>query len=77
MLLNPLVLRLTWATVETLPTAELLVMTDLALIKLIMHQVTRQFLLNGEELCLLYDYISSRLLLIRDMVESRSLQQQA
>lgn len=71
MLINPSILRLTWAAVEEIQSRELLELPDTALSRLILQQVARKILLNGEEVRALHEYISAKLLLIRDMAESR------
>lgn len=71
MLINPSILRLTWAAVDDIQSRELMSLTDTALVKLILQQVARKILLNGEEVYALYEYISARMPLIRDMAESR------
>lgn len=67
MSISPSVLRLAWAVVEEIQNHELLHLTDTALIKLVLQQVTRRILLNSEEARALHDYISTKTLLIRDM----------
>ncbi|MFM7427147.1 MAG: hypothetical protein ACKO7W_19470 [Elainella sp.] len=64
-------LRLAWAVVEEAPPSDLLNLSDTMLIKLLLHQIAQKVLLTGEEVCALYDYLSSRVLLIRDMAEVR------
>lgn len=71
MLINPSILRLTWAAIEEIHNRELISLTDTALVKRILQQVTRKILLNGEEVYALDAYISARMPLIRDMAESR------
>lgn len=65
-------LRLIWDVVEETQISELLGLPDTALVKLLLQRVSRKVLLNGEEVCILYDYISSRTRLIRDIAESRA-----
>lgn len=65
-------LRLIWDVVEETQISELLSLPDTALVKLLLQRVSRKVLLNGEEVCILYDYISSRTRLIRDIAESRA-----
>lgn len=69
--MNPSILRLTWAAVEEIQSRDLLDLTDTALVRLILQQVARKILLSGEEVGALYDYISTRMPLIRDMAESQ------
>lgn len=70
MLSNPAILRLTWAAVEEIQSRELLLLPDTALVRMILQQVGRKVLLDGEEVYLLYEYVSARMPLIRDMAES-------
>lgn len=71
MLINPHMLRLFWTIVEETQSQELLTLSDTALVAALMQQVSRQILLSGEEVCRLYDYIGTRLVLIRDTADSR------
>ncbi len=64
-------LRLVWDVIEETQNSELLHLPDTALVKLLLQRISRKILLSGEEVCLLYDYISTRTRLIRDIVESR------
>lgn len=64
-------LRLVWDVIEETQDSELLNLPDTALVKLLLQRISRKLLLSGEEVCLLYDYISSRTRLIRDLAESR------
>jgi hypothetical protein len=65
-------LRLVWDVIEETHSSDLLTLSDTALIKLLLQRISRKVLLNGEDVCLLYEYISSRTRLIRDMAESRA-----
>lgn len=71
MVTDSLVLRLIWAVVEETNSDELLALTDAALVRLLLQKVARRILLTGEEVWVLYEYISSRITLIRDMAGSR------
>lgn len=71
MLISASMLRLTWAVVEEAPPKDLLYLSDTMLVKLLLHQIAQKVLLTGEEVCALYDYLGSKVLLIRDMAESR------
>ncbi|MBF2051184.1 hypothetical protein HJG54_08945 [Leptolyngbya sp. NK1-12] len=64
-------LRLVWDVIEETQSSELLSLPDTALVKLLLQRISRKVLLTGEEVCHLYDYISSRIRLIRDIAESR------
>ena len=71
MSINSSMLRLTWAAIEETPSHELLTLTDTALVKLILQQITQKILLTGEEVCALHGYLGSKTRLIRDIAESR------
>ncbi|WP_315787909.1 hypothetical protein [Fischerella sp. JS2] len=71
MLISSSMLRLTWAVIEETLSTELLTLTDTALIKLILQQISSKILLSGEEVCALYSYVGSKTTLIRDLAESR------
>lgn len=64
-------LRLTWSVIEEAQSANLLSLTDTGLVRLLLQRISKRILLTGDEVCLLYDYISSKTTLIRDMAESR------
>jgi hypothetical protein len=65
-------LRLVWDVVEETQLTDLLTLPDTALIKLLLQRISRKVLLSGEEVCALYEYISSRIRLIRDIADSRA-----
>jgi hypothetical protein len=71
MLISPSILRLTWVVIEKTSMIDLLNLSDTMLIKRLLQQVAAQSALNGEEVCTLYSYLGSRLLLIREMAERR------
>ncbi|WP_421655025.1 hypothetical protein [Leptothermofonsia sp. ETS-13] len=71
MLNNTSMLRLVWTVVEETPSNKLLALSDTALVKLILQQISSQILLSGEEVCTLYSYIGSKISLIRDIAASR------
>lgn len=62
-------LRLVWNVVEETQDIDLSALPDTALVKLLLQRISRKVLLNGEEVCALYDYISARTRLIRDIVD--------
>jgi hypothetical protein len=64
--------RMVWDVIEETHSGDLINLPDTALVKLLLQRISRKVLLNGEEVCLLYEYISSRTRLIRDMAESRA-----
>lgn len=70
-LLETSLLRLTWSVIEEAQSPNLLSLTDTGLVRLLLQRISRRILLNGDEVCSLYDYISSKITLIRDMAESR------
>ncbi|MBF2029800.1 MAG: hypothetical protein IGS48_24105 [Oscillatoriales cyanobacterium C42_A2020_001] len=71
MRLDPSMIRLIWSVIEETQTMHLLSLTDTGLVRLLLQRVSKRILLNGEEVCELYDYISSRTTLIRDMADSQ------
>jgi hypothetical protein len=75
MLISPSILRLTWAVAEQTSVVDLLNLSDTMLIKLLLQQVAARIALTGEEICALYSYLGSRLLLIREMAEFRQTQE--
>lgn len=64
-------LRLTWSVIEESQSSSLLSLTDTGLVRLLLQRISKRILLSGEEVYLLYEYISSKTTLIRDMAESR------
>lgn len=64
-------LRLVWDVVEETQIGDLLNLPDTALVKLLLQRISRKVLLTGEEVCTLYEYISARTWLIRDIADSR------
>jgi hypothetical protein len=74
MLISASTLRLAWAVVEETSTLELLNLSDTLLLKLLLQQIATKISLTGEEICALYGYLGSRLLLIRELAESREVQ---
>ncbi|MER3434306.1 MAG: hypothetical protein C4288_12980 [Leptolyngbya sp. ERB_1_1] len=75
MLISSSTLRLIWTTVEEASPSDLLSFSDTALVKLLLQQISRKILLGGEEVCALYDYLGSKMSLIRDIAESRLLEE--
>lgn len=64
-------LRLTWTVVEEASARDLLHLSDTMLVRLLMQHIAQKILLDGEEVCVLYDYLGSKVSLIRDIAESR------
>jgi hypothetical protein len=73
MLISTSMLRLTWTIVEEASPRDLLTLSDTMLVKLLIQHVAQKILLTGEEVCNLYDYLGSKVPLIRDIAESRLL----
>jgi hypothetical protein len=73
--INSSTLRLTWAVVEEASPNDLLTLSDTMLIKLLLQHIAQKILLSGEEVYTLYDYIGSKVSLIRDLAESRLIQE--
>lgn len=69
--LDPSMIRLIWSVIEETQTMHLLSLTDTGLVRLLLQRVSKRILLNGEEVCELYDYISSKTTLIRDIADSQ------
>jgi hypothetical protein len=66
-LISSSMLRLTWAVIEETHCSDLLSLTDTGLVKMLLQKISRKILLSGEEVCALYDYLSARTSLIRDL----------
>lgn len=64
-------MRKLWAVVENVPSWDLVNLSDHALSTLLLQEVLGQAALTGEEMTLLSGYIGSKLILIRDMANSR------
>nr|WP_228014281.1 hypothetical protein [Fortiea sp. LEGE XX443] len=71
-LVNSKILRQLWSVVEQTQSSTLLGLSDTDLVKLLLGQIESNKVLNHEETCSLTDYIYSRILLIRDLAQSRS-----
>lgn len=71
MMTNPSMLRLLWAVIEEMPSHDLLILSDTALISKLLQNISKKVLLSGEEVGILYGYIGSRISLIRDMADCR------
>ncbi|OLP19565.1 hypothetical protein BST81_04690 [Leptolyngbya sp. 'hensonii'] len=70
MVTNASILRLAWSVIEESRSRELLMLNDAGLVKELLRQISRRVLLSGEEEGNLYQYISSKTALIRDLAES-------
>ena len=71
MLIGTSILRLVWAVVEEASPGDLLTLSDRMLVKRLSQNVTQKILLSDEEICSLDGYLDSKVLLIRDIAESR------
>ncbi|MBW4520520.1 MAG: hypothetical protein KME16_12565 [Scytolyngbya sp. HA4215-MV1] len=69
--LTSTLLRLTWTVIEETPTSQLMLLTDTALVRLILQKMAQKMMLTGEEVYELYSYIGSKISLIRDIAESQ------
>jgi hypothetical protein len=67
--IDPTMLRLVWAVIEDMKTQDLLMLSDTALTAMLLRRISRQVLLSGEEVNLLYGYINTKLPLIRDAAD--------
>ncbi|EKQ70535.1 hypothetical protein OsccyDRAFT_0829 [Leptolyngbyaceae cyanobacterium JSC-12] len=70
-MLDSSMIRLTWAVIEETQSTNLLSLTDTGLVRLLLQRISKRILLTGDEVCELYDYISSRTMLIRDIADSQ------
>jgi aminoglycoside phosphotransferase len=70
-LIEPALLRLLWAIVSELHEPEVLSLPDAELSQLLYKQVSGRTALNPEQNHSLASYISSKLMLIRDIAETR------
>ncbi len=64
-------LRQLWSVIEETQTSILLNFSDTELIQQLLKQLQNQKLLTGEELNMINAYLSSRVLLIRDIASAR------
>lgn len=75
MLVSPSILRMTWAVAEEALPHDLVALSDAILVKLLLQRVSQKILLNGEEVRALDDYLTANVSLIRDIAESRLIQE--
>lgn len=68
-------LRLTWTVVEETSHRDLLTLSDTALVELLLQHVAQKILLSADEVCALYGYLGAKVPLIRDLAESRLIQE--
>jgi hypothetical protein len=64
-------LRQLWSLVETTQPSQLVSLDDDSLVQCLLKRLKTESSINGQEVDLLNDYISSRLSLIRDLAEAR------
>jgi hypothetical protein len=64
-------IRTFWNVVEETRNGDLLDLTDTGLIRLLLQKISKRIALTGDDVCLLYGYISSKTALIRDIADSR------
>jgi hypothetical protein len=69
--MSPLMLRQIWSLVEVTQTQVLLNLDDDSLVQWLLRQLKNQRSLDSQETVLFYNYIQSRLPLIRDLAQSR------
>ncbi|PSN17569.1 hypothetical protein C7271_17050 [filamentous cyanobacterium CCP5] len=60
-----------WTVVEDASSQDLLELSDTALVAMVLKQISRRAWLDVEEVSALYDYIGSKLVLIRDSASFR------
>ncbi|MEB3882317.1 hypothetical protein [Lyngbya sp. CCY1209] len=69
--MTPAMLRQLWSLVETTQPSQLVSLDDDSLVQCLLKRLKTESSINGQEVDLLNDYISSRLSLIRDLAEAR------
>jgi hypothetical protein len=69
--MTPSILRQLWSIVEAAQTVTLLQLDDASLVQWLVKQTAKQILLDANETDYLYDYIRSRLNLIRELAYER------
>jgi hypothetical protein len=69
--MTPTMLRQLWSLVETTQPSQLVSLDDDSLVQCLLKRLKTESSINGQEVDLLNDYISSRLSLIRDLAEAR------
>lgn len=71
-MLSTIALQNIWLIIEQLEGTEVLLLSDVELIHLIQKQLATEMILTDAEIRSSYEYIQSRILLIRDLAEVRS-----
>ncbi|MDY6940418.1 MAG: hypothetical protein SWY16_22525 [Cyanobacteriota bacterium] len=69
--MTPIMLRQFWSSIEATQTSVLLSLDDASLVQWLMKQFKQERALNRDETHILSDYISSKILLIRDLAHQR------
>ena len=69
--MTPVMLRQFWSSIEATQTSVLLSLDDASLVQWLMKQFKQERALNRDETHILSDYISSKILLIRDLAYQR------
>lgn len=69
--MTPVMLRQLWSSIEATQTNVLLTLDDASLVQWLMKQFKQERALNRDETHILSDYISSKILLIRDLAHQR------
>lgn len=69
--MNAFTLRQLWSVIEETQTSILLNFNDAELIQQLLRQLDNKKLLNGEEKTIMSAYLSSKILLIRDIALAR------
>lgn len=69
--MTPIMLRQLWSSIEATQTNVLLTLDDASLVQWLMKQFKQERALNRDETHILSDYISSKILLIRDLAYQR------
>ena len=68
--MNCLTLRKFWTFMEKSSCKNILMLNDVELVNKLISQFENEYSLSKQESCVMRDYISSRTLLIRDLVEA-------
>lgn len=71
-MINPLTLRYFWSLIEETQISVFQSLSDAELVKQLLQQLTDKHLLSSEENQTMSRYIHSRTMLIRELVEARS-----
>lgn len=70
--MTPKMMRQFWNLIESTQVSTLLQLDDLSLVQWLLKQFTAQQMIDAQETSSLNNYISSRLLLIRDTAQHRA-----